>query len=84
MDDIVTKLPSLPGVYLFKKDKEILYVGKAKCLKKRVKSYFQKRCLDWKIDSLLKEYTTIDHIITHSETEALLLEAQLIRDNKSC
>lgn len=82
MDDIVTKLPSLPGVYLFKKDKEILYVGKAKCLKKRVKSYFQKRCLDWKIDSLLKEYTTIDHIITHSETEALLLEAQLIRDNK--
>lgn len=75
-------LPSLPGVYLFKKDTEILYVGKAKCLKKRVQSYFQKRHTDWKIDSLIKEYTHIDHIITHNETEALLLEAQLIRNNK--
>ncbi len=75
-------LPLLPGVYLFKKDNEILYVGKAKCLKKRVQSYFQKQHTDWKIDSLIKEYTHIDHIITHSEMEALLLEAQLIRDNK--
>lgn len=75
-------LPALPGVYLFKKDTEILYVGKAKVLSKRVQSYFQKRGADWKIDSLLKEHTHIEHIITHTETEALLLEAQLIRDNK--
>jgi excinuclease ABC subunit C len=82
MENHQPSLPSLPGVYLFKKDKEILYVGKAKLLSKRVKSYFQKRASDWKIDSLLKEYTHIEHIITHNETEALLLEAQLIRDNK--
>jgi len=75
-------LPLLPGVYLFKKDTEILYIGKAKCLKKRVASYFSKRSSDWKIDSLLTEHTHIEHIITYSETEALLLEAQLIRDNK--
>jgi len=75
-------LPLLPGVYLFKKGTEILYIGKAKCLKKRVASYFAKRGTDWKIDSLISEYTHIDHIITHNETEALLLEAQLIRDNK--
>lgn len=77
-----SNLPLLPGVYLFKKDQEILYVGKAKCLKKRVRSYFQKQGTDWKIDSLIKEYSHIEHIITHNETEALLLEAQLIRDNK--
>lgn len=75
-------LPLLPGVYLFKKDTEILYIGKAKLLKKRVASYFSKRGTDWKIDALITEHTHIEHIITHSETEALLLEAQLIRDNK--
>ena len=77
-----TDFPLLPGVYLFKKDDEILYVGKAKCLKKRVRSYFQKQKTDWKIDSLIKEHTHIEHIVTHNETEALLLEAQLMRDNK--
>jgi excinuclease ABC subunit C len=82
MVKISINVPSLPGVYLFKRDTEILYVGKAKCLKKRVGSYFQKQGTDWKIDSLIKEHTHIEHIITHNETEALLLEAQLIRDNK--
>ncbi len=75
-------IPSLPGIYLFKKDTEILYVGKAKILKKRVLSYFKKQGTDWKIDSLVKEHTHIEHIVTINETEALLLEAQLIRDHK--
>lgn len=75
-------IPPLPGIYLFKKDAEILYVGKAKCLKKRVSSYFKKGITDWKVDSLLKEYTHIEHIVAYNETEALLLEAQLIRDHK--
>ncbi len=75
-------LPSLPGIYLFKQNDTILYVGKAKCLKKRVTSYFQKKGTDWKIDMLLQEHTHIEHIVTHSESDALLLEAQLIRDNK--
>ena len=49
-----TKFPSLPGVYLFKQDDQLLYVGKAKNLKKRVTSYFQKQKTDWKIEALLE------------------------------
>jgi len=75
-------LPLLPGVYLFKRETEILYVGKAKSLKKRIASYFNKQSTDWKVRALIDEATHIDHILTRSEHEALLLEAQLIRDNK--
>lgn len=76
-------LPKLPGVYIFKdKNNQILYIGKAKELKKRVGSYFTAQGKDWKIDSLLDEHEKIEHIVTKNETEALLLEAQLIRDNK--
>jgi excinuclease ABC subunit C len=76
------QLPSLPGVYLFKHEDTLLYVGKAKNLKKRVSSYFQKQKTDWKIQALVEEHTHIEHIVTHSETDALLLEAQLIRAHK--
>ncbi len=73
-------LPHLPGVYIFKnKDNDILYVGKAKDIKKRVGSYFRKQTDDWKIDALIKEHALIEHIVTHNELEALLLEAQLIK-----
>lgn len=82
MNKNTTNFPSLPGIYLFKKGTEILYIGKAKNLKKRVNSYFQKQHSDWKVDALIQEHTHIEHIITHNEPEALLLEAQLIRDNK--
>lgn len=76
-------LPKLPGIYLFKNsENQVIYVGKAKSLQKRVASYFSKRNTDWKVAALLDEATSIEHILTHSETEALLLEAQLIRDNK--
>lgn len=75
-------LPALPGVYLFKNsDNQIIYVGKAKSLIKRVASYFRNQ-KDWKVAALIEEHATIEHIVTKSETEALLLEAQLIRDNK--
>jgi len=74
-------LPKLPGIYLFKnKTGQVLYIGKAKLLRQRVNSYFQKYNIDWKIASLLDEYADIDHILTKSETEALLLEAQLIQN----
>jgi Nuclease subunit of the excinuclease complex len=77
------QLPNLPGVYIFKDaDNTIIYVGKAKSLKKRVASYFQKKDNDWKVHALIEEHATIEHIVTHSEHEALLLEAQLIRDYK--
>jgi excinuclease ABC subunit C len=79
MKEILKSLPSLPGVYLFKDAAhEIIYVGKAKSIKKRVSSYFRNKDDDWKIKSLLQEFTRIDHIVTKSESEALLLEAQLI------
>jgi excinuclease ABC subunit C len=79
----LTLLPSLPGVYLFKDAANtIIYVGKAKSIKKRVSSYFKNQDKDWKIKSLVEEHASIDHIVTKTETEALLLEAQLIQQHK--
>lgn len=73
-------LPHLPGCYLFK-DAEgtVLYVGKAKDLKKRVASYFQKPSLDPKTENLLQAAENIDFIVTNNEVEALLLENTLIK-----
>lgn len=80
---IIDSLPKVPGVYIFKnQDGLILYIGKAKNLQERVKSYFLKQDTDWKIDGLLKEYATIETIKTHTEIEALLLEAELIGQHK--
>lgn len=73
-------LPSNPGVYLFKNDKgKIIYVGKAKDLKKRVSSYFTNKYLDNKTVKLVEQIATIDHILVNSEIEAFLLEAALIK-----
>ncbi len=73
-------LPHLPGCYLFKNaEGAIIYVGKAKYLKKRVASYFQKRDLDPKTAALVAAAQTLDFIVTESEVEALLLENALIK-----
>ena len=83
MSDATKNLPALPGVYLFKDaNHTVIYIGKAKNLRKRVQSYFINQKTDWKIADLIQEHATIAHIVTHNETEALLLEAQLIRDYK--
>lgn len=83
MKNTYQNLPNLPGVYLFKNaENTILYVGKAKDLKKRVASYFKTQQTDWKVKALIEEHAYLEHIVTHTEPEALLLEAQLIRDNK--
>lgn len=80
---IYTTFPTLPGVYLFKDAAGIiLYIGKATSLKQRVSSYFQKQPTDWKIDALVKEHASIDYILTYTELEASLLEAELIRTNQ--
>ena len=72
-------LPSLPGVYLFKDAHgKVIYIGKAKSLKNRVSSYFQKTS-DWKTQALVQEYSDLDYILTSTETEALLLETELIQ-----
>lgn len=74
-------LPKLPGIYIFKdKDGLVIYIGKAKSIRNRVSSYFQKSHIDYKVHSLIQEHKSIDFIITKSETEALLLEAQLIKE----
>jgi excinuclease ABC subunit C len=78
----IDHLPSLPGVYLFKDaNNAIIYIGKAKSLKARVKSYFQNKT-DWKVQSLLEEAASLEHIITKTEVEAMLLEAELIGIHK--
>ncbi|HSD57621.1 MAG TPA: UvrB/UvrC motif-containing protein, partial [Methanotrichaceae archaeon] len=73
-------LPHLPGCYLFK-DTEgaVLYVGKAKDLKKRVASYFQRPNHDPKTESLTQAASDLDFIVTNTEVEALLLENTLIK-----
>lgn len=75
-------IPKAAGVYYFKdKDGIVLYVGKAKSLAARVNSYFQKS-YDWKVVALVEEYADIDYILTKNETEALLLEAQMVKEHK--
>lgn len=77
----VLDLPRSPGVYLFKDDRDkVLYVGKAKALKNRVSSYFQKNLkLGTKTHALVSRIVDMDTIKTASEIEALVLEAELIK-----
>ncbi len=73
-------LPSNPGVYqYFDKDGKLLYVGKAKNLKKRVSSYFTKNHEYGKTRVLVKKIADIKHIVVETETDALLLENNLIK-----
>lgn len=75
-------LPRKPGVYFFKdKNGTVIYIGKAKSIKNRIQSYFQTTD-DWKVAALIQEFATIDYLITKNETEALLLEAQLIKQHQ--
>ena len=79
----IKTLPNEPGVYqYFDKDEVILYVGKAKNLKKRVASYFNKNHENGKTKVLVKKIVTIKHIVVNTETDALLLENSLIKKHK--
>ena len=76
---IISTLPDKPGVYQFVDSYEnILYVGKAKNLKKRVASYFAKN-QSGKTTLLLKRASDIKHIVVDNESDALLLENNLIK-----
>ncbi|MBI4426199.1 MAG: excinuclease ABC subunit UvrC [Candidatus Kerfeldbacteria bacterium] len=77
----LTKLPRQPGVYLFKDDTDaVLYVGKAKSLKPRVRSYFQRSAsLDPAKRVMVNRVADLEYIIVDSEIEALLLESTLIK-----
>ena len=74
-----SEFPDSPGVYRFFKNKKILYIGKAKSLKKRVKTYFGKSLKEFKTQKLVNQITGMDFIETNNETEALLLEQNLIK-----
>ncbi|KYK27724.1 MAG: hypothetical protein AYK19_21345 [Theionarchaea archaeon DG-70-1] len=73
--------PDKPGVYLMKNDTEILYIGKAKSLKHRLTSYFQKS-LNVKTADIVTHTTDIDFIVCENEVDALVLEANLIKEYK--
>src|ERR1700730_12576385 len=80
----VAELPLNPGVYLYKDDRgKVIYVGKAKSLRLRVRSYFSEdRLADSKTDSLISEARDVDYILVDNEKEALALENNLIKQWK--
>jgi excinuclease ABC subunit C len=76
-------LPDSPGVYLFKGNRgKVLYVGKARSLKKRVGSYFHKDPDSAKTAAFLRSYKDLETIVTNTELEALLLENSLIKKHR--
>ena len=78
--DKIDTLPLKPGVYLMKNSKgKIIYVGKSKCLKNRVSSYFHSHQLSIKTKKLVDNIFDFDIIVTRSESEALVLENELIK-----
>ena len=81
--DIVKNLPANPGVYFFKdKENKIIYIGKAKNLKKRVSSYFNKSNSSSKNRIMISKANDIEIIIVENEVEALLTESNLIKIHK--
>ena len=76
------KVPNTPGVYKFFNNHEIIYIGKAKNLKKRVSSYFGKSLKDRKTSQIKYLTDKIETFTTKNEVEALLLEQMLIKENK--
>jgi len=76
----LSTMPNLPGVYqFFNNSKKIIYIGKAKNLKKRVSSYFQKNLGSQKTKNLVKNIVDIKHVVVTTESDALLLENSLIK-----
>lgn len=83
MNSFLKNLPNNPGVYqMFAANGNVLYVGKAKDLKKRVSSYYQKTLLSIKTVALMRHVVKVEVIVTGSENEALLLESNLIKQLK--
>ena len=83
LEESLKLVPTLPGCYIYyDKNGEIIYVGKAKNLKRRVSSYFHKKHDRVKVAVLFSKIEKMEYIITDSEVEALILEAHLIKKHK--
>lgn len=83
LKDLVAQFPRQPGVYIMKnQDTKIIYVGKAKDLRSRVRSYFNKNQESTKTLFLVRNIFHIEYIITKTEAEAFLLEATLIKKHR--
>lgn len=76
---LLSKIPSKPGCYLFKAGGGIIYIGKAKDLKKRVGSYFSKTRKDPKTEALVRQIEDLDFVVTMTEVEAFILENTLVK-----
>ncbi|MDH4163248.1 MAG: excinuclease ABC subunit UvrC [Nitrospirota bacterium] len=80
LEEKLQNLPDSPGVYLMKDARgHIIYAGKALSLRNRVRSYFQKGAKDEKTEALVRNISDLETIVTHTELEALILEATLIK-----
>ena len=84
LNEKIKNIPTNPGVYQFKNNVgEIVYIGKAKNLRTRVRSYFQKNKYQTpKNQSMIKRITDLDWIVVSTEVEALLTEANLVKQHK--
>ncbi|HLY52928.1 MAG TPA: excinuclease ABC subunit UvrC, partial [Steroidobacteraceae bacterium] len=81
--DFIASLPRRPGVYrMYGEERELLYVGKARSLRDRVATYFAASNVDPKVQALVAQVSAIEVTVTNSETEALLLEYNLIKAHK--
>ncbi|MEE8196374.1 MAG: GIY-YIG nuclease family protein, partial [Acidiferrobacterales bacterium] len=79
-NELVKNLPAAPGVYrMLDESGAVLYVGKARDLRKRVASYFRRGRLSTRIASMMQSVHSVDVTVTHTEGEALLLENNLIK-----
>ena len=84
LESLIRVLPDQPGVYQFFNNRgEIIYIGKAKNLKKRVSSYFGKKNFEsYKVKVLVNRISDINHIVVNNEPDALLLENNLIKKHQ--
>lgn len=83
IEENLAKLPNTPGVYLMKDQYDnIIYIGKAISLKKRVRQYFNKQDKISRISSMISNIRSFEYIITDTEDEALILESNLIKIHK--
>lgn len=85
LQEILFHLPDEPGVYLMRnKDSVAIYIGKAKSLRIRVRSYFRSNLFDGRrqTQALVRNVWSLDYIVTDTEVEALILEANLVKKHK--